>query len=209
MNTLFCVILFKKDEGRSIYIEEYKLNGFSYFKRSPAQEMLRFLSKRIAQNIDTKEPQDLVQKMDEGDSYKFFIKEKGEYIYVLSTLMEYPSNTLGILVEDISNKIRETSCEENFREKLEKQDRERKEKVSEYIRAQINEYQDYKQKDIMLQINNELGRVQEILSRTLESALGRGEKIDELITSADTLSFQTKSLYKLSKKQNRKCCGIM
>lgn len=211
--TLFSAVLFSKTGN--IEYEEYHLGGFGYFQRSPLQEMLRFLSGRVVQNIDATVPQELVHKMDNGDSFKFFVKEKENRIYVLCAIIEYPSNTLSLLVEDISKCISEASeaSEQNQEIRNIAQDerirKKEKEKISDYIKIQLKEYQDYEKKDIMLQIKNELGRVEEILTKSVESALGRGEKIDELISSADSLSFQTKSLYKLSKKQNRRCCGIM
>ncbi|KAI5186762.1 synaptobrevin-like protein YKT6 [Nematocida homosporus] len=191
--TLFSIIIFSKDEKTSIYQEEYNLGSFSYFKRTAVQEMLRFLSKRVAESLDTAVPQELVHRMEEGESYKFFVKEKSDLIYVTASLLEYPSNTLSLLIEDISKQIKSSSRSE----------------LAGHLKVQMKEYQDYEQKDIMLQIKNELGKVEEILTKTVESALGRGEKIDELISSADSLSFQTKSLYKLSRKQNKRCCGIM
>lgn len=199
--TLFSLIIFNKDEETSIYHEEYYLSSFSYFKRSPVQEMLRFLSKRVSHNLDTNVPQDLVHKVEEGDSYKFFIKEKNGMIFVAASLLEYPSGTLSLLIEEVAKHLKEK------RPHI-KKDEDRQE-LSLFVRKQLKDYQDFEQKDIMLQIKNELGVVEEILTKTVESALGRGEKIDELISSADSLSFQTKSLYRLSKKQNKKCCGIM
>ncbi|KAI5180206.1 synaptobrevin-like protein YKT6 [Nematocida sp. AWRm80] len=215
--TLFSIIMFNKDEEHSIYAEEYSLRSFSYFKRTPVQEMLRFLSKRVVQNVETDKPQELIHKVSEGDSYKFFIKERSNYIFVLSSLLEYPSNTLSLLIEDINKYLKEEIQDifkvSHTQKQLNTKDKDKqaqdKLKVSEFIKKQLKEYQNYEQKDIMLQIKNELGMVEEILSKTVESALGRGEKIDELISSADSLSFQTKSLYKLSKKQNKKCCGII
>ncbi|OAG31259.1 synaptobrevin -like YKT6 [Nematocida displodere] len=213
--TLFSIILFNTDESTSIYHEEYSLGSFSYFKRTPIQEMLRFLSKRVAHSLDTNVPQELIHKVEESDSYKFFVKEKASLIFVVSTFLEYPSNTLSLLVEDIGTFILESrdrvkhTQERSRPEEIDRAHKEEKTAVAALIKAQIKEYQDYEQKDIMLQIKNELGKVEEILTKTVESALGRGEKIDELISSADSLSFQTKSLYKLSKKQNKKCCGIM
>ncbi|KAI5190592.1 synaptobrevin-like protein YKT6 [Nematocida sp. AWRm77] len=218
--TLFSLIVFSKEDSLALYHEEYRLSSFNYFKRTSIQEMLRFLSTRVVQNLQVDVPQELIHRVDEGDSYKFFVKEKHNLVFVTASLLEYPSNTLSLLIEDVTKFISEQSKRQEgsgevcatFEKKAEaskKLERERKLSLSKYVKVQLEEYQDYESKDIMLQIKNELGKVEEVLTKTIENALGRGEKIDELINSADSLSFQTKSLYRLSKKQNQKCCGIM
>lgn len=180
---LFSAILFNK-RSRAIAREEYSLSSFSFFTRNSVQEMIRFISKRLVDNIETSVYQEFHHQFDDGPSYKFSLKETGEHIIVVSTVTEYPPNTIKLFISDVAH-----------------------EKAP--IKELMRDYQDYKNKDIFAQIQVELAQTESILTKTVESALGRGEKIDDLINSADSLSFQTKSLYRLSKKQNKRCCGIM
>lgn len=216
--SLFSVMLFRKEkDGAKVYVEEFSLQSFSFFKRTPIQEMLQFISNRIVQNIETEKPQEFIHKVEEGDSYKFFVKEKGKYIYILACLLEYPAPTLCLLIDDIANYMQESMANHSEEKqgifKEEKaggvNEKEAKQKIKAFIKQQIKEYQNYEEKDVMLQIKNELEDVHNLLSKTVESAIGRGQKLHDLINSAEQLSFQTKSLYRLSKKQNQKCCGIM
>ncbi|KAI5137669.1 synaptobrevin-like protein YKT6 [Nematocida ausubeli] len=214
---LFSIILFSKEgEKVSLFLEEYSLGSFSFFKRTPFQEMIRFISNRIVQNIETDRSQEFVHKMEEGDSYKFFVRERRKYIFVISSLLEYPIPTLCLLIDDIAKHIQDANMaypagdsEALFPEEKKVKIKEEKAKLKSFVKQQIKEYQNYEEKDVMLQIQNELDDVHNLLSKTVESAIGRGQKLHDLINSAEQLSFQTKSLYRLSKKQNQKCCGIM
>lgn len=220
--TLFSLLLFNQDENTSMYHEEYALGSFNYFKRTSIQEVLRFLSTRVVQNLEVEVPQELIHKVDEGLSFKFFVKQKGGHIFVTGSLLKYPSNTLSLLIEEVAAFIA-AQAEQRQRavsgggyltaeqrvERERRADKEANQALSKYLKEQLSEFQDFKQKDIMLQIKNELGKVEAILTKTIENALGRGAKLDELINSTDSLSFHTKSLYRQSQKQNKKCCSIM
>ncbi|KAI5192267.1 synaptobrevin-like protein YKT6 [Nematocida minor] len=216
--SLFSIIIFSREkEDVQMYLEEYSLQSFSFFKRTPVQEMIRFISNRIVQNIETERSQEFIHKVEEGDSYKFFVREKRGYVYVITSLLEYPIPTLCLLIDDIVKYIQDNKLKcpelshEIFNEGKEEKERgkEEKQKLKAFVKQQIKDYQNYEEKDVMLQIQNELDDVHDLLSKTVESAIGRGQKLHDLINSAEQLSFQTKSLYKLSKKQNQKCCGIM
>ncbi|KAI5167135.1 synaptobrevin -like YKT6 [Nematocida sp. ERTm5] len=210
---LFSIILFSKENQKvDLFLEEYSLGSFSFFKRTPVQEMIRFISNRIVQNIETTRSQEFVHKVEEGDSYKFFVRERKNYIFVIASLLEYPIPTLCLLIDDIAKFIQDEKMlypGEGVTEEKKAKCKDDKNKLRNYTKQLIKEYQNYEEKDVMLQIQNELDDVHDLLSKTVESAIGRGQKLHDLINSAEQLSFQTKSLYRLSKKQNQKCCGIM
>ncbi|KAH9386834.1 synaptobrevin-like protein YKT6 [Nematocida major] len=214
--SLFSVILFRKHEsGVRVFLEEYSLGSFNFFKRTPIQEMIAFISNRIVQNTETEKTQEFVHKEGEGDSYKFFVKEKRGYVYVISCLIEYPNATLCLLIDDIEKHMQETGAGAAEEQEIlpgGKPAEKKKENTSglkSFVKQQMKEYQNYEEKDVMMQIQSELDDVHDLLSKTVESAIGRGQKLHDLINSAEQLSFQTKSLYRLSKKQNQKCCGLM
>lgn len=70
----------------------------------------------------------------------------------------------------------------------------------------IKEYSDYKKVDVMYTLNVELDETKEVLKRTLEDILGRGEKLDNLVKDAEDLSMQTKMLFRMAKSKNRCFC---
>ena len=62
--------------------------------------------------------------------------------------------------------------------------------------------------DKIYKVQKQLEETKEILYRTLDSLLCRGEKIEDLVKKSDDLSEQSKLFYKESKKMN-KCCVIL
>jgi synaptobrevin homolog YKT6 len=55
---------------------------------------------------------------------------------------------------------------------------------------------------------NELEQTKLVLHETIEAALQRGQKIDDLIVKSNDLSGSSKMFYKTAKKQNQ-CCTFM
>ncbi|POW05322.1 hypothetical protein PSTT_09804 [Puccinia striiformis] len=63
-------------------------------------------------------------------------------------------------------------------------------------------YQDPKQADTILKVQQELDETKIVLHKTIESVLERGEKLDSLVERSNALSSQSKMFYKTAKKQN-------
>ena len=58
------------------------------------------------------------------------------------------------------------------------------------------------------QVQRELIETKNVLHKTIESVLERGEKIDNLVAKSDGLSASSKMFYSQAKKQNS-CCVVM
>lgn len=69
-------------------------------------------------------------------------------------------------------------------------------------------YQDPAQVDKLMKLDKQLLETKEVLHKTMEVVLARGEKLDDLIAKSDQLSQQSKLFYKQAKKTNS-CCEIM
>lgn len=76
------------------------------------------------------------------------------------------------------------------------------------LKEYIVKYQDPKQADSIMKIQEELNQTKIVLHKTIESVLERGEKIDDLVAKSDGLSAQSKMFYQQAKKQNS-CCVVM
>ena len=76
------------------------------------------------------------------------------------------------------------------------------------LKDYVVKYQDPKQADSIMKIQDELNQTKIVLHKTIESVLERGEKIDDLVAKSDGLSAQSKMFYKQAKKQNS-CCVVM
>lgn len=71
----------------------------------------------------------------------------------------------------------------------------------------INQYQDPKQADPLLRMQDDLDETKIILRNTIEQVLVRGEKLDDLVSKSEDLSAQSKAFYKTAKKTNS-CCNF-
>ena len=58
----------------------------------------------------------------------------------------------------------------------------------------------------MLKVEKELANTKEILYQTIEKAITRGEKLEEVAEKSNDLNARSKVLLKNAKKAN-KCCG--
>lgn len=62
--------------------------------------------------------------------------------------------------------------------------------------------------DNLKKIQKELDETIQVMHKTIDSVLERGEKIDDLVAKSDGLSAQSKLFYTQAKKQNS-CCSVM
>jgi len=76
------------------------------------------------------------------------------------------------------------------------------------ITTYLQKYQDPRQADTIMRVQQELDETKIVLHKTIESVLQRGEKLDNLVERSNALSVQSKMFYKTAKKQNS-CCIIM
>lgn len=76
--------------------------------------------------------------------------------------------------------------------------------ISEYVQR----YQDPRQADAILKVQQELDETKIVLHKTIESVLSRGEHLDSLVERSNTLQQSSKQFYKTAKKTNS-CCFVM
>jgi synaptobrevin family protein YKT6 len=72
----------------------------------------------------------------------------------------------------------------------------------------LQEYQDPSKADKISAIQKELDETTQVLSKTIDNVLERGEKLDDLVAKSRDLSTQSKVFYKQAKKTNS-CCVVM
>lgn len=76
-----------------------------------------------------------------------------------------------------------------------------------FLSVYLKKFQNPSEADSIMKVQKELDETKDILNRTLESLLQRGEKLDDLVARSDQLGAQSKAFYKASKKTNS-CCVI-
>ncbi|KAK0551676.1 palmitoyltransferase [Tilletia horrida] len=72
----------------------------------------------------------------------------------------------------------------------------------------VKRYQDPRQADTIMKVQQELDETKIVLHKTIDSVLKRGEDLDNLVAKSQSLSSSSKQFYKTAKKQNS-CCTII
>ena len=76
-----------------------------------------------------------------------------------------------------------------------------------YLKNEIEGWQDPSKSDSITKLKNELNEVQEILKQSLNDLLKRGENLESLMIKSEDLSVTSVNYYKQAKKTNR-CCNL-
>ncbi|KAG9220061.1 hypothetical protein CCMSSC00406_0007921 [Pleurotus cornucopiae] len=174
------------------------LSSFSFYQRGSVGEFMTFLSRTVAERT----PQGQRQSVQENN-YVAHVYNRGgaeQLAAVIITDQEYPVrpafSLLTKILDDFTAKVPQSSYSNpsaiSFSE----------------INGYIQRYQDPRQADTIMKVQQELDETKIVLHKTIESVLERGEKLDNLVERSTALSAQSKMFYKTAKKQNS-CCVIM
>ncbi|CAA18664.1 SNARE Ykt6 [Schizosaccharomyces pombe] len=172
------------------------LSSFSFFQRSSIGEFMNFFTKTVAERTNPGQRQDVEQS-----NYVFHVYNRSDGLCgVIASDKEYPLRVAYTLL----NKILDEFLTKNPRTKWESG------AVTlsfPELDTYLSKYQDPKQADTIMRVQQELDETKDVLHKTIESVLARGEKLDDLIQRSDNLSTQSRMFYKSAKKQNS-CCII-
>ncbi|KAG6837016.1 palmitoyltransferase [Arthromyces matolae] len=174
------------------------LSSFSFYQRGSVGEFMTFFSKTVAERT----PQGQRQSVQENN-YTAHVYNRGgaeQLAAVIITDQEYPVrpafSLLTKLLDEFTAQVPQSAFDKpasiNFSS----------------INTYIQKYQDPRQADTIMRVQQELDETKIILHKTIESVLERGEKLDNLVDRSNALSAQSKMFYKTAKKQNS-CCVIM
>lgn len=75
------------------------------------------------------------------------------------------------------------------------------------LESALTEYQEPAKMDKIMKLDQQLSETKDILYKTIDAVLQRGEKLDDLVDKSAALSQQSKMFYKQAKKTNS-CCSI-
>jgi synaptobrevin family protein YKT6 len=174
------------------------LSSFSFYQKGSVGEFMSFFSKTVAERT----PQTQRQSVQENN-YTAHVYNRGgaeQLAGVIITDQEYPVrpafSLLAKMLDEFISKVPQSSFKNpssiSFPE----------------INTYIQKYQDPRQADAIMKVQQELDETKIVLHKTIESVLQRGEKLDNLVDRSNALSAQSKMFYKTAKKQNS-CCVIM
>ncbi|GAA5978269.1 hypothetical protein JCM5350_002246 [Sporobolomyces pararoseus] len=186
------------------------LSSFSFYQRGAIGEFMNFFSRTVSERTPPGQRQSVQENSYTAHVYS---KQSDQLSGVIITDQEYPVRVafslLNKILDEFVTKIPRSTWEEKAR-----QGRQGGGKtavlVTEYtpqLQDYVSKYQDPKQADSIMKVQQELDETKIILHKTIESVLERGEKLDSLVDKSAALSASSKSFYKTAKKQNS-CCVI-
>ncbi|KNZ79597.1 Synaptobrevin like protein [Termitomyces sp. J132] len=167
------------------------LSSFSFYQKGSVGEFMTFFSKTVAERT----PQGQRQSVQENN-YTAHVYNRGgadQLAAVIIADQEYPVrpafSLLTKLLDEFTAQIPQSSFDNpasiNFPS----------------INTYIQKYQDPRQADTIMRVQQELDETKIVLHKTIESVLQRGEKLDNLVDRSNALSAQSKMFYKTAKKQ--------
>ncbi|KAJ7589551.1 Longin-like domain-containing protein [Mycena floridula] len=174
------------------------LSSFSFYQRGSVAEFMTFLSKTVAERTTQGQRQSVQENNYTAHAYNRGGDE--QLAAIIITDSEYPVrpvfSLINKLLDEFISKVPKTAWKDpasiSFPE----------------IQAYIQKYQDPKQADTIMRVQQELDETKIVLHKTIESVLERGEKLDNLVERSNQLSMSSKAFYKTAKKQNS-CCIVM
>ncbi|KAK7689511.1 hypothetical protein QCA50_007303 [Cerrena zonata] len=192
------VVLAPPGQTATVLVSASDLSTFSFYQRGSVGEFMSFFTRTISERT----PQGQRQSVQENN-YTAHVYNRGGAEQLAAVLIadhEYPVrpafSLLTKLLDDFTAKVPQTSYSSpaaiSFPE----------------INSYLEKYQDPRQADAIMKVQQELDETKIVLHKTIESVLQRGEKINDLVDRSNQLSMQSKMFYKTAKKQNS-CCVIM
>ncbi|KAF8812778.1 snare-like protein [Phlegmacium glaucopus] len=186
-------IVYAPPSGASIVLSNANdLSSLSFFQRGSAAEFMAFLSKTIAERT----PQGQRQTV-QNQSYVAHIYNRGgeeSLAAVIITDEEYPARVafslLTKILDEFMTKVPQPSSFNSNPSSISFPE----------INTYIQKYQDPRQADTIMRVQQELDETKIVLHKTIESVLQRGEKLEDLVERSHALSTQTKMFYTTAKK---------
>jgi len=200
---VFSIIIlrwFDDSKKRSTVLSSaYELSSFSYFQRGSVREVALFVSREVAQRSKKGER---VSVTHEGYMCHSFV-HPSEVACALLTDAEYPQRVaFNLCTIAIDNFLKEYP-EATFK----KYDTDTELKVMGFD-ALLQKYQDPEKADPVMKIQKDLEETKQIMVKSIEQILDRGEKLENLAAKSQDLSFQSKAFMTNAEKMN-KCCSYM
>ncbi|KAJ2849437.1 palmitoyltransferase [Coemansia brasiliensis] len=173
------------------------LSTFSFFQRGGVEEFMRFFATTIAERTKVGQRQGITQE----DYVGYVFRTHPRLSVVAITDKEYPEMVAIELVTKVSREFEQKFSEAQIAAATSSLS-------FEPLNDYIVKYQDPRQANTIMRVQQELDETKAVLHKTIEGVLHRGEKLDSLVDRSNQLSNQSKMFYKTAKKTNS-CCIVM
>jgi len=204
------VLVFAQEPGRPAVplISAWELNSFSWIQRGTVQDMMAFMAKTVAERTAPTQRQSIqentftahVHARPAVDGITGVIVSDSEYPVRVAFsllnklldefLMRVPKDTWVHRANTIALSGNVPAKGEGIV------------RTGEFPQAHefLSRYQDPRQADTILRVQQELDDTKIVLHNTIDSVLQRGEDLDKLVEKSGSLSEQSKMFYKSARK---------
>ncbi|KAE8257380.1 hypothetical protein A4X13_0g2391 [Tilletia indica] len=196
----------------------WELGSFSFFQRGTVQDVITFMSKTVAERTQPTQRQSVQE-----NNYIAHVHARPAsdgIVGVLVTDTEYPVRVAFSLLNKSLDEFLLKVPKQSYNTQVSaittgsqaappgKSTLLVSETVFPQAQDFVRRYQDPRQADTIMKVQQELDETKIVLHKTIDSVLQRGEDLDKLVEKSQSLSTSSKAFYKTAKKQNS-CCTVM
>jgi len=189
----------QKGEDTSLLLcLEKDFSDFSFFYRAKVEEVSNFVARTIVQRT----PQGSRQSI-KHDQYVAYCRVRpGGLASVVLADLEYDQRVaFGCCEQILDHFLAQYPCEgQNCTEELSM--------TCPAIADDLVTFQDIREADKITKINSELDEVKEVLHRSIDEVLKRGEKLDDIVAKSEDLTTESKAFLQ-SSKDATSCCTLL
>ena len=202
MRILSLHVLHKRPQ-KSIFLKSLTSIDFvAYLKRKFVRESLNFAARTTINKIHKGE-MIRVEMEEQPDTFIYaHINDKGIGTVVIAD-KDYPESAALKVILEIENKFLALYSPAVLEQFTEDQDLKFPE-----ADAMITRFQDPKEADKLIKIEQDLGEIQHALHKTMNDLMDRGEKLDDLLKQSEDISGLAYNFYSKAKESNQKCCSL-
>ena len=202
MRILSIHVLHKRPQ-KSIFLKTvYALDFVAYLKRKFVRESLNFAARTTVTKIHKGE-MIRVEMEEQPDTFIYaHINDKNIGTVIIAD-KDYPESAALKILLEVENKFLAMYTPNLLEQYSEDQDMKFPE-----LDAMIQKYQDPKEADKLIKIEQDLGEIQHALHKTMNDLMDRGEKLDDLLKQSEDISGLAYNFYSKAKESNQKCCSL-
>ncbi|ODQ50711.1 snare Ykt6 [Saitoella complicata NRRL Y-17804] len=198
-------ILRNESKPATVLASAEDLSSFGFFQRGSVGEFMTFFSKTIAERTTPGQRQDI----EEGNNYVGHVYAHSSGLAgVIISDKEYPVRVAYSLLNKILDEFITRHPKPRWQSDPMNPSAPAPSTPFPELHTYIARYQDPKQADTIMRVQQELDETKVVLHKTIESVLERGERLDTLVDRSEALSAQSRMFYKQAKKTNS-CCVVM
>ena len=194
------ILLYKWDPNNSIEVSgHHNLSKIDFFKRGTVKEFIKFHARDVV-NRTLKGQRQTVQFEENMGKCHCYVNERGLAGAVL-TDGDYPMRVAFQLLNEVMRRFEDKSPQA-WRSPA--QDTALEFKEGEEL---LNKFQRPEEADKITKIERELDEVRNIVVKSMDDLLARGETLDALMQKSNDLSESSRMFYRTAKKNNQ-CCKM-